>query len=165
MARRRVPKQRVAKMTSEKEATTAMTELLTEANWFAIQAKPHREDLAAASLDALDLEVFLPKVKPEQMVCGFARFVTKPLFPGYFFARFCPFLSYDVVRYAYGVLRVVGTRRFPIPLDAEVVLAIKARVQDDGFIHLQRKRFLPGEKVAVEKGPFAGWMGKVEREW
>ena len=136
-----------------------------ETNWFAIQTKPHQETLAAAYVAKLDAEVFLPKVKQEQMICGFARMVTKPLFPGYFFARFCPTLSYEVVRYAYGVLRVVGTRHFPIPLDAEVISAIQNRVQSDGFIRLQRKRFLPGEKVTIEKGPFAGWMGKVEREW
>ena len=105
-----------------------------QTNWFAVQTKPYQENLAAGHVAKVDAEVFLPRVKQEQMICGFARIVTQPLFPGYFFARFCPTLSYEVVRYAYGVLRVVGTRYFPIPLDAEVILAIQDRVQDDGFI-------------------------------
>jgi transcription antitermination factor NusG len=133
-------------------------------NWFAIQTKPYQENLAAARVASLDADVFLPRVKQEQMICGFARLVNKPLFPGYFFAQFCPLLSYEAVRYTHGVLRVVGTRLFPIPLEAEVMLAIQNRVQEDGFIRLQRKRFLPGEKVTIEKGPFADWMGEVERE-
>ena len=139
-------------------------DLWQETNWFAIQTKPHQESLAAAYVAKLDAEVFLPRVKQEQMICGFARLVTKPLFPGYFFAQFCPLLSYEAVRYANGVLRVVGTRHFPIPLDSEVIMAIQNRIQEDGFIRLQRKRFLPGEKMTIEQGPFAGWIGKVESE-
>src|SRR5215207_2976218 len=42
----------------------------TEANWFAVQAKPHRENLAAASISNLEIEVFLPRIKQEQLVCG-----------------------------------------------------------------------------------------------
>ena len=136
-----------------------------ETNWFAIQSKPNQENLAAAHVAKVDAVVFLPRVKQEQMICGFARLVTKPLFPGYFFARFRPILSYEVVRYAYGVLRVVGTRHFPIPLDAEVFSAIQDRVRADGFVRLEAKRLSPGEAVTIEQGPFAGWMGKIEREW
>jgi transcriptional antiterminator RfaH len=136
-----------------------------KANWFAIQTKPCQENLAAAHAAKLDVEVFLPRVKQEQMICGFARLVTKALFPGYFFARFCPLVSYEAVRYAHGVLRVVGATRFPIPLEAEVISAIQDRVQTDGFIPLERKAFIPGDKVIIEQGPFVGWMGKVEREW
>src|SRR5881397_1104494 len=127
-----------------------------ETYWFAIQTKPYQENLAAARVAKLDVEVLLPRVKQEQMICGFARLLTKPLFPGYFFGRFCPILSYVVVRYAYGVLRVVGTRQFPIPLDADVISAIQDRVRDDGFIRLEAKGLSPGDAVTIEQGPFAG---------
>jgi transcriptional antiterminator RfaH len=136
-----------------------------ETSWYAVQAKPYRESLAAASVAKLDAEVFLPRIKQEQMVCGVARVVTKPLFTGYFFARFCPLLLLDAVRHAHGALRVVGTSRFPIPLDAEVIFAIQDRVQADGFIKLEAKPFQPGDRVAIEQGPLMGWIGKVEREW
>jgi transcription antitermination factor NusG len=98
------------------------------------------------------------------MICGFARLVTKPLFPGYFFAQFCPLLSYEAVRYAHGVLRVVGDSRFPIPVKPEVIASIRARVQADGFIRLQAKPFMPGDSVTIGQGPLAGWIGRVERE-
>ena len=137
----------------------------SETNWFAIQAKPFRENLAASSISKLDLEVFLPKIKQEQLVCGIWRVVAKPLFPGYLFARLCPLLSLDAVRYARGVLRVVGTSRFPIPLDAEIILAFQNRVQSNGFIELKPQTFECGDEVTIERGPFAGWIGKVEREY
>ena len=136
-----------------------------ETNWYAVQTKPHHEQLAAASVAKLDVEAFLPRIKQEQSVCGVPRLVTKSLFLGYFFARLCPLLSYDAVRYALGVLRVVGTSRFPIPVEEQIISSIKEHVHADGFIRLERKPFLAGDQVSIEQGPFAGWMGKVEHEW
>jgi len=133
-------------------------------NWFAIQAKPYRETLAAASVAKLDIEVFLPRLKQEQLVCGIARLLTRPLFRGYFFAKFSPLLLQEAVRYARGVLRIVGTSRFPIPLDEEVILAIRARIEDDGFIRLKSPLFKPGDRVCVEDGPWQGTIGRFEQE-
>jgi len=139
-------------------------DFLTETNWFAIQTKPHCERLAAAGVARLDLEVFLPRVNQEQIICGTRHRVVKPLFRGYFFARFCPMISLGTTRGAHGVLRVVGTSRFPIPLDGAVVEGLQARVQTDGFVPLQARAFRPGDEVTIEHGPFAGLLGNVERE-
>jgi transcriptional antiterminator RfaH len=136
-----------------------------ETNWFAVQAKPHRENLAAASVANLDLEVFLPRIRQEQLVCGFERWVVKPLFTGYFFAKFSPALMLDTIRYARGVLRVVGCAAFPIPLEEEIISAIQERVEEDGFVRLKEAAFQPGDRVTIEQGPLAGWMGQVERHW
>jgi transcriptional antiterminator RfaH len=133
-------------------------------NWFAIQARPHQEELAFANLARLDLEVFLPRARQTQSVCGVARLLTKPLFPGYFFSKFAPIIAIDVVRYSPGVLRVVGSSRFPIPVAPEIIASIRERVQPDGLIHLEPKQFKPGDSVKIEQGPFEGFMGRVERE-
>jgi len=135
-----------------------------ETNWYAVQTKLYQENLTAIAIAKLDVAVFLPEIKREQSVCGAWRLMTKPLFPGYFFARFCPLLSLNAVRYALGVVRVLGTRRFPIPLDAEVITSLQARVQPDGFIKLELRKMQPGDRISIEQGPFAGWIGSVERE-
>lgn len=137
---------------------------INDFNWFAIQTKPHQERLGAAHLAKLDIEVFLPRFSQERAVCGIPRIVAGPLFPGYFFARFCPLLSYDAVRYAPGVLRIAGNSRFPIPLAPEIITAIRERLQADGFVRLARTRLASGDRVTIEQGPLAGWMGRVERE-
>ncbi len=137
---------------------------MNELNWFAIQTKPHQERLAATHAAKLDVEIFLPRCRRPEQVCGSRRMVTKALFPGYFFARFCPLLSYDAVRYASGVLRVVGNSRVPTPLAPEIITSIRGRVQSDGFVRLDGPRFWSGDRVAIEAGPLAGWMGRVERE-
>ena len=44
-----------------------------ETNWFAVQAKPFQEKLAAASVVKFDAEIFLPRIKQEQS-CGTCLF-------------------------------------------------------------------------------------------
>ena len=139
-------------------------DFLRETNWFAVQTKAHSERIAASGVSRLDLEVFLPQVRQEQVVCGFRRMIVKPLFRGYFFARFCPAVSLDAVRAAYCVLRVVGSTYFPIPLASVVIDGLRASVKTDGFIQLQTRSFCPGDEVTIEHGAFAGLLGKVERE-
>jgi transcriptional antiterminator RfaH len=135
-----------------------------EKNWFAVQTKAHQESLAAARLAGLALEVFLPQSREQQAVGRCIRRVTKALFPGYFFTRFCPLDFLEAVRYTHGVLRVVGSGRFPIPVAPEIVCGIREQIQPDGFIRLEARRFRPGDKVTVEQGPFQGWLGKIQRE-
>jgi len=135
-----------------------------ETNWFAVQAKPHREHLAAANLRKLDLEVFLPLVRQDEASGFVNRSITKPLFAGYLFARFAPAKSMDAVRYASAVLRVVGSRQYPLPVAPDIIVSIQDRVEPEGFVLMARRRLQPGEQVSIEDGPFAGWMGCVQRE-
>src|SRR5262245_48983880 len=141
-----------------------MMDFWRETNWYAVQTKPYHEKLAEVSVANLDAEVFLPRIRREQLVGGFPRFVIRPLFPGYFFVRFCPVVSLDAVQHAHGVTRVVGTKRFPIPLDLVIIASIRGRVQPDGFISTEARTIEPGKKVVIEQGSLAGWMGRVERE-
>ncbi len=133
-------------------------------NWFAVQTKSHRESLAAARVAKLGLEVFLPQVREQQPAHSSLRRITKALFTGYFFSRFCPLESLDAMRYTHGVLRVVGSGRFPIAVAPEIISSIQARINADGFVRLEAREFQPGDKVTIEQGPFEGWIGEVQRE-
>src|SRR4029077_12933734 len=63
-----------------------------------------------------------------------------------------------------GVLRVVGSGRFPSAVAPEIVCSIQKRMYPDGFLRLEARGLQPGDKVTVEQGPFQGWMGEVQRE-
>lgn len=139
-------------------------EFWTKTNWFAIQAKPHRDDLAAAGVRELDIEVFAPRIKVEQQVCGTWRWVTKPLFPSYFFARFCPLVSIGAVRFTAGILRVVGGAAFPTSIEPAVIEALRETLDECGSIERSPADLTPGTKVTIESGPFMGWAGRVLRE-
>ena len=84
-------------------------------NWYAIQSKPHHENSAGGRVAMFGVDVFLAKIKQEQLICG-------------------PLLVFEMVRYAQGVLRVVGSKRYPIPLKDETIRSIRVRIQEDGFI-------------------------------
>jgi transcriptional antiterminator RfaH len=135
-----------------------------ETSWFAVQTKAHQESLAARRLAKLALEVFFPQILEERPVNGGIRRVAKALFSGYFFSRFCPRESLDEVRYAPGVLRVLGSGRFPAVVEPEIISSIQRRLHRDGFIRLEARSFRPGDKVTIEQGPFQGWMGEVQGE-
>src|SRR6516225_2164570 len=94
-----------------------------ETNWFAIHAKACRESFAAENVRALGIEVFLPQVHDERLIRRCWRIVTKPLFAGYLFAHFCPMETLGAVRHAHGVLTVLNTGRFPIPVDDQIISA------------------------------------------
>ncbi|HBJ60710.1 MAG TPA: hypothetical protein DDY76_03145, partial [Opitutae bacterium] len=73
--------------------------------WYCVRAKPRMETVAAATLQTLkSVEVFLPRtVRPKKIKCS----PIKPLFPGYFFARFDPIVHLRNVHFARGVSYVV----------------------------------------------------------
>jgi transcriptional antiterminator RfaH len=135
-----------------------------EISWFAVHAKPRRECFASKSVGALGIEVLFPEIKAERLVLGTPRQGVKPLFPGYFFARFSPELAFESVKAARGVLQVVSSGRIPISVPDEIVHEIRDRIQDDGLIEVCQPVLAPGTLVTIQSGPFEGMMGRVERE-
>jgi transcriptional antiterminator RfaH len=139
-------------------------DLWRDVNWFAIHAKPRRENFAATNIAALGIEILLPRVTVERFVCGTACTAVKPLFAGYFFARFCPEDSFESINGACGVLQVVSSGRIPIPVHAIVVREIQLRIQEDGLIRIRSQHLDPGTRVSIQGGLFEGMLGRVERE-
>jgi len=139
-------------------------DLWRRTNWFALHTKPRRENFAAANVSALGVESFLPRLKAERLVHGGARTIIKALFPGYFFARFCPEDSFESVKCSRGVLQVVSSGRLPIPVDDKVIRDIEDRIEEDGLIQIHPQGLKPGDRVSIQDGPFEGLMGRVERE-
>ena len=150
-------------MTSS-DPTAKSIDLWRDPNWFAIHAKPRRESFAAANVCALGFEILFPRIKVERMIRGSAYEGAKPLFPGYFFARFCPETSLESVKAARGVLRVVSSGRMPVPVPDSIVQEIQDRVHADGLIRVCPQALAPGTVITIQSGPFEGMIGRVERE-
>lgn len=132
--------------------------------WFAIQTKARRESFASKNVGALGIEVLLTRIKVEHLIRGIAQQGVRPLFPGYFFARFLPENYFESVKATQGVLQVVSSGRLPIPVPDLVVGEIQDRIQEDGFIRFLAPTLTPGSLVTIRTGPFEGMMGRVERE-
>jgi transcriptional antiterminator RfaH len=133
-------------------------------NWFAVHTKRFREAVAASNVGGLGLEVFLPMVKVECLDQLAIKVGTKPLFPGYFFARFNPAVSLESIESMQGVLYVIKSGLWPVPVDEHVVREIQSRVEADGLIRLLDRDLRPGDRVSIQEGSFAGMMGRVEAE-
>ena len=139
-------------------------DLWKDSHWFAIHTKTRRETFAAANVSRLGIDILLPRLKIESLARGALCVAAKPLFPGYLFAWFSPEKSLPSVKCANGVLRVVSSGNFPIPIDDEVIHAIRAQILGDGYFRLSLKPLMPGDRVCIQAGPFEGFIGKVERE-
>jgi transcriptional antiterminator RfaH len=138
---------------------------LHEEFWFALHIRSGAEMAAAARLAELEIETFLPLVARDvRHARRTFHLVKRPLFPGYFFARFCPVLRLRAVNGSHGVIRVLGNSGNPLPVDVAVIESITKRIGDDGCVALTRRGLAPGDAVRVTEGPLWGWSGVFERE-
>ena len=136
-----------------------------EMQWFAIQARPGAEAAAESNLRALPIETLLPLVRRRvHHATRTPRMVLRPLFPGYFFARFCATVSLRAVKYSRGVLCVVGGSGQPWPLDDSIIADIRERIGPEGCVELRERPFRVGDRVCVTAGPLAGWSGVFDSE-
>ena len=112
--------------------------------WYCVRAKPRMETVAAATLQTLkSVEVFLPRtVRPKKIKCS----PIKPLFPGYFFARFDPIVHLRNVHFARGVSYVVRRKEIPVPVSPQVMLELRL-ISPDGILEIPDKPHRIGDKV------------------
>ena len=91
--------------------------------WYCIRAKPRMELVATATLSTLEnVEVFFPRT---QRTKKSTPQPLKPLFPGYFFARFDPVVHLRNVHYARGVAYIVRRKEVPVHVPPQVMIALR----------------------------------------
>ena len=151
-------------MSQDRRVDISSGDLWSAANWFAIQAKPGLESIAAESIASLDLETFLPRACRDRTIGRVVRSSIKPLFPGYLFAHFNPGLYLHLVRYCRGVCRVVSAGEKPLPVEENIISEIRQRIGTDGWVRLESRAWRPGEIVEINEGPFRGCSAIFERE-
>lgn len=136
----------------------------SKTNWYAIHTHASREVVAAMNIERLGLEVFLPQIKQQKRVWGVAKLVIKPLFSGYLFARFAPVAYLHLIQYARGVRRVVGNGDRPTPVDDDIISAVRAGLDKDGYVHMEPQKLRRGDRVTVQKGPLQGLKGILDQD-
>src|SRR2546422_11135145 len=99
-------------------------------NWYALNTKPHQENLVQLSLQKLGVESFCPILKQTKLIRRRRQTVIGPLFLGYLFARFNPDIHYRAVNYARGVRRLVAFGDIPVVVDDEIIESIKSRLEE-----------------------------------
>lgn len=148
---------------SEAETTSASPELTGGLRWYVVHTQPHAEDRAILNLARQDFRTFCPRVRRTIRHARTRRVVFTPLFPGYLF------LALDGERWGWrqvngtrGVIRILTHNDLPQAMPCGVVEALVARVDADGAINW-RPDLEIGGKVRLTEGPFAEFVGTLER--
>lgn len=133
-------------------------------HWYAIHTHPRQEDRAESNLKAWKVETFAPRRKHHRHnpYTNCPSHLTKPLFPGYIFARFDAGELLHKVRFTRGVHSVVSFGSDPIPIDDELIAIIQSRRGADGLIRIGDD-FKSGDQVMIKEGHFKGFTGIFER--
>ena len=150
----------------EAMSVTRVESDLDESNtrhWYAVNVKPHQEQLADLNLQRLGVETFCPVVKQRKVIRRRQQISTSPLFPGYLFARFRLEDQYRAVVYARGVRNIVAFGPTPATVDEEMIAGLKSRLHD-GYMTVPTSTFRPGQVVRIQEGPLHGLEAIFERE-
>lgn len=135
-----------------------------EARWYAVRTNPKQEERADSNLRAWQVETFTPRIKERRYTqTRGVKYLYKPLFPQYIFARFDARRLLHKVCFTRGVNSVVSFGSDPTPVDNEIIDLIRAQVGADGFIVLGEK-FKAGDQVIIKDGPLKNLTGIFERE-
>jgi transcriptional antiterminator RfaH len=134
-------------------------------HWYAIHTHPKQENRAERNLNAWNVETFFPRVRNRHLndLTSEPVYFTKPLFPGYLFARFALKNLLHKVRFTRGVHSVVCIGIDPAPVDDRVIEIIAAQIDGAGFVKTGAD-LDPGAKVLIQAGPFKGLTGIFEQE-
>src|SRR5215469_4225786 len=130
-----------------------------EYSWYAIRVKSNREWVTSNALKTKGYEVLLPSYRDGTFGRGRARYVERPLFPGYIFCNF------DVndrlpVMVVPGVVHIVGPGRKPEPVDPIEITGVLALLESR--LAMSPFEYPPvGEQVQVQTGPLRGVVGTV----
>lgn len=128
--------------------------------WIAIQVCCNSENRVSACLEQRSYERFLPMHQADERSRGRSVSGNRPLFPGYLFCRWSQSNPNRIVQIP-GVIRLVGLKRTPIPVDEAEIDAVRRVV--DSRLAATTCALSSGTWVRIESGPLRGIRGVVSR--
>lgn len=130
--------------------------------WYVIQTKPRKEGEASSYLSTKGLEVFNPLIETFSPRNGRVEKIWKSLFPNYIFVKFDLEQSYNLVRWARGVKKILGFGEYPSPVSDDVVETIKKRTDGNGVVR-KSAYFKPNDIIRIKSGPLRELLGVFDR--
>jgi transcription antitermination factor NusG len=128
--------------------------------WYCVRLAAGLERRAEVTLRAGGFDVFRPVEDRWKIYKWRCSDVSLGWFGRYLFVGFGGHPRFDVVREADGVAGVLGVAGTPIAVRPEVLQEIADQVA--GFKKTHPEPFVAGQRVAVQRGPFAELTGLIE---
>ena len=132
--------------------------------WFLLRTKPKQERVLVDTLAARGIEGYCPRVLEPRWHARAPR-GPMPLFPSYVFARFLAAEGFAAANYCTGAAGVVRFGGELAAVDDGVIVGLREREGERGYVELKAARARPreGGRVRIERGPLAGLEGVVTR--
>lgn len=129
-------------------------------HWHLVHTKPRQEKCALENLERQGYQCYLPILPIEKLRQGVVTVDDEPLFPRYLFIRLDhgnSAKSWAPVRSTKGVSRLVIFGTEAAKVDDYLIELLQ---QQQALVQTEPQRlFIPGEKVEIRDGPFAGLEG------
>jgi transcriptional antiterminator RfaH len=136
---------------------------VADEHWYLVQVKPNGYRLAERNLLRQGFACFQPMVRATERRGAHFRPVSRPLFPGYFFVAFDPARApWQKINSTAGVARLLSLGNVPQEVPRGLVAELRARLDAEGHVILADNLEV-GDRVEIQSGPFAGFLGEVAR--
>ena len=131
--------------------------------WYVLHTRSRFEQVVFEGLERKSLEAFLPRMTVMSKRRDRRLKIRVPLFPGYVFVKSTlnPHERLEIVK-TVGVVRLVGNRDGPVPVEDEAIDSLRIMVTGDNPI-ATGTRLKKGDRVMVVEGPFVGVIGTFVR--
>ena len=129
--------------------------------WYAVMAKPRREQTSVSFLEQVGIETYFPEINECFIIRGRRCVRRTGLFPRYFFARFDYYKQYRTVSYCRGVKKIVTFGQVPAEVDQDLLDDIRRGLSRQDIIPIIA-RPIHGEVVRISRGPLAGVEGMFD---
>jgi transcriptional antiterminator RfaH len=129
--------------------------------WYALHVRPNYEMAVATQLRHLGIEEYFPVQNSTQKSRRSKFSSGSPLFPGYIFLFFDPYAGPKLFSIP-GVLRLLGHRGHPEPIEDEEIAMVRSIVSSC-LPTEPAPYFQSGNKIRIVCGPLAGVTGTFIR--
>jgi transcriptional antiterminator RfaH len=134
-------------------------------NWYCLHTKPRKEAAAEQYCrETAGLETYYPRLKRQKTIRRVKRWVTRPLFPRYFFCRLDLARDYRTARYAPQVLDVVSFGGRPVVVDEAIISQLKSWAGEAVDLLTVSPDYQRGDRVEITEGPLRGLEAVFQQE-
>lgn len=128
---------------------------VSKSAWVCVRTEVHREAIASENLRRSGLEVFYPRYQRWISSARRKQLVLRPLFPNYVFAKSADGIDrMGHVKRTPGVCGLAAHDLISAVVPDAVIDALRERQNAEGYFDLSHQRFVRGEMVRLNAGPF-----------